>query len=227
MSVARQLAIANIQNQIAQADLLKTQNFYGAPGRVVQTPQINVNGQVVTPEEANAQIGALKTEDTQDTITENAAKQARLAQAKTSQAILGFATSAKQRGKQINRSLGNVPTPGDIWVPFWILIFIFLVLIPVGGHTRLNWLWLVMIGHAELTEEYDFQINPGSVLPGLGLTSTTPLLTTTTGAAIGSGIVSPPTVPSNPNQRVLNPPTNPFDVGSPIIPYLVSINSGE
>lgn len=50
-----------------------------------------------------------------------------------------------------NRRVGGVPTPGGIWVPFWILIFFYLVLIPGNGHTRLYWFWLTIIGSAVLS----------------------------------------------------------------------------
>lgn len=233
MSAARQLAIADIQNQIARAELAKTQNFYGAPGRTVQSTDINVDGQTVTEQEAQARIGVLESEQTQDNITDQAAKQAKIAQQKIGLGILNFANGSKQRAKQINRSLGSIPTPGDVWVPFWILIFMFMVMIPVGGHTRLNWLWMVIIGHAELSSEYQLQQNPSSVLPGLGLLSTNGTsiftTTTTTGAAIGTG-QSPTsggsTGSSTPSQQIITP-TQPVFGGTHLVPYLTSINSGE
>lgn len=70
---------------------------------------------------------------------------------------LRFALQAGQVGRSTsnflagsNRNLGSIPTPGGIWTPFWILIGLYLILIPVNGHTRLNWFWLALIGSAQI-----------------------------------------------------------------------------
>ena len=70
---------------------------------------------------------------------------------------LRFALQAASLGRSVgnfwqssNRNLGSIPTPGGIWTPFWILVGLFFILIPVNGHTRLNWFWLALIGAAQI-----------------------------------------------------------------------------
>ena len=47
--------------------------------------------------------------------------------------------------------LERLPTPGSLVLPLVILLVFFFLLIPVNGHTRLQWLWLVMTGNAEIS----------------------------------------------------------------------------
>lgn len=56
--------------------------------------------------------------------------------------------SAQKRLSTTNKWLANIPTPGGVWLPFLLLMFFFLALFPVNGHTRLKWLFLVIIGQA-------------------------------------------------------------------------------
>lgn len=60
----------------------------------------------------------------------------------------------RERGRQLNRRLGGMPTPGDVWTPFFILLALFLLIIPVNGHTRLMWLWLVLLGGAHVSTPF-------------------------------------------------------------------------
>jgi len=46
--------------------------------------------------------------------------------------------------------LESTPIPGGIIVPFGILAVLFLVLLPINGHTRLMWLWLALTGNADI-----------------------------------------------------------------------------
>lgn len=50
-------------------------------------------------------------------------------------------------------SLGNVARPGSIFLPVSLLLVFFFLLIPVNGHTRIEWLWLALTGQAHLTGE--------------------------------------------------------------------------
>ena len=235
MSATRQLAIADIQKQIANAELVKTQNFYGPPGRVITNPVISVDGTQITEQEANDRINVLKAEEKEDSITDEVARQAKIAQTRMVQGALSFGNGIRQRAKQSNRFLGNIPTPGDVWVPLWILLFIFMILIPVNGHTRLYWLWLVIVGHAELTEEYNYQQNPNQIFPGIGLTATanSPLLTTqlnnpttTTISYPTPSPTAPVATPVIPPPRTIITPTEPVVGVINPIPYLDSINTG-
>ena len=54
-------------------------------------------------------------------------------------------------GKEAWDGLGNVATPGSIFLPVSVLIIFFLLLLPVNGHTRIEWLWLTLTGNAHLT----------------------------------------------------------------------------
>ena len=48
-------------------------------------------------------------------------------------------------------SLENIPTPGSLVFPLIILLVFFFLLVPVNGHTRIVWLWLVLTGNAEVS----------------------------------------------------------------------------
>ena len=63
----------------------------------------------------------------------------------------------RQQGQQLNRRLGGIATPGDVWTPFFILLALFLIMIPVNGHSRLLWLWLVILGGAHVSTPYASQ----------------------------------------------------------------------
>jgi hypothetical protein len=61
--------------------------------------------------------------------------------AATASSAQRIATGAKVR-------LASIPTPGSIVLPLIILIVFFVLLLPVNGHTRLVWLWMVLSGNA-------------------------------------------------------------------------------
>ena len=52
------------------------------------------------------------------------------------------------KGTQVR--LESLPTPGSIMFPLVVLLIFFFLLIPVNGHTRLVWFWLVLSGNAEI-----------------------------------------------------------------------------
>lgn len=58
--------------------------------------------------------------------------------------------------------LSNAPIPGGIGVPLVILLVLFIVLLPVNGHTRLMWLWLSLTGQAEIGGP----LTPPTITPG-------------------------------------------------------------
>lgn len=47
-------------------------------------------------------------------------------------------------------SLEDIPTPGSLIFPLIILLVFFFLLVPVNGHTRIVWIWLVLTGNAEV-----------------------------------------------------------------------------
>lgn len=98
--------------------------------------------------------------------------------------------------------LGSIPTPGGITLPLVILLVFFFLLLPVNGHTRLTWLWLVLSGNA--------MISGGS----LGTPGGAPAAPASRGDTVG-GVAGPITVPgaagpifplTSPSQTVINPP---------------------
>lgn len=48
-------------------------------------------------------------------------------------------------------SIGRVAIPGSIWLPVAILLIFFFLLLPINGYTRMQWLWLALIGQAQIT----------------------------------------------------------------------------
>ncbi len=55
-----------------------------------------------------------------------------------------------QLGNAINGRAEAIPSPGGIAVPLILLLVLVTLLIPVGGHTRIEWLYLTLIGHARV-----------------------------------------------------------------------------
>ena len=51
---------------------------------------------------------------------------------------------ARNTGVAIER----LPSPGSVMLPLLVLGIFFFLLLPVNGHTRLTWLWLVVTGNA-------------------------------------------------------------------------------
>lgn len=46
--------------------------------------------------------------------------------------------------------IGNLPQPGSIVFPLVVLLLLFFILIQVGGYSRIQWLWLVLSGQAQI-----------------------------------------------------------------------------
>lgn len=135
------------------------------------------------------------------------------------------ALGLRNYGHQANRRLGAIPTPGDVWTPFFILLFLFLIMIPVKGHTRLMWLWLVIIGHAAIGSPFQsvssaFESGAGQTV-GQGQTLIGGTLTTTSSSSTSTSSSSS----SGSGQSIITLPTN-----MPTLPivknYMSMINSG-
>jgi hypothetical protein len=71
-----------------------------------------------------------------------------------------------------NQYVSGLPTPGGIATPLIILIIFLFILIQIGGHTRLQWLWLVLTNNA--------------FVGGGSNTSTSSTSTSTTNGAFGT-----------------------------------------
>lgn len=46
--------------------------------------------------------------------------------------------------------IANVPDPGGLAFPLVTLFIFFMILIRINGHSRMEWLWLVLTGNAEI-----------------------------------------------------------------------------
>jgi hypothetical protein len=49
----------------------------------------------------------------------------------------------------------GIPMPGGLFLPIALLFIFFLALLPIGGQTRLQWLWAVISGNAALNQAED------------------------------------------------------------------------
>ena len=58
-----------------------------------------------------------------------------------------------QTGKDLWGGLSRVATPGTIFLPVALLLIFWLLLLPVNGHTRIEWLWLALTGNAHIKGE--------------------------------------------------------------------------
>ena len=69
--------------------------------------------------------------------------------------------------------IGSLPQPGSIVFPLVVLLLLFFILIQVGGYSRIQWLWLVLSGQAQVgtalmtvTPEGPPENNPSPFSPG-------------------------------------------------------------
>lgn len=134
MSSARDRAMVDLQEQIQEIELLKATN-----GTYPSTPE----GQLQQQQDiAKANLALLKgDQDFEDSFYGKASKKA-----------VGFGQGVKRGAFRANRSLANIPTPGGVWAALAVLLFLFLVLFPVNGNTRLYWLWLALTGNASIPQ---------------------------------------------------------------------------
>lgn len=58
--------------------------------------------------------------------------------------------AVKRIGTGAGVRLASIPLPGGLTLPLVILFVFFALLIPVNGHTRLTWLWLVLTNNASI-----------------------------------------------------------------------------
>lgn len=134
MSTARNAAMVQLQEQIQEIELLKATN-----GTYPSTPE----GQLQQEQDiARANLALLKGDEAfEDSFYGKASKK-----------VVGFGQGVKKGAFRANRSLANIPTPGGVWAALAVLLFLFLVLFPVNGNTRLYWLWLALTGNASIPQ---------------------------------------------------------------------------
>lgn len=183
MSSARQRDMAILQEQIQEIELLKATN-----GNYPSTPE----GQLQQEQDiARANLALLKgDEEFEKSFYGQASKK-----------VVGFGRGIKRGAYSANRSLANVPTPGGVWAALGVLLFLFLVLFPVNGNTRLYWLWLTLTGNAALPV-----LTPGTSVGNVIGLQQTPQTQSQQGSNDGSQIkplISSP--PQQAQEQIVNP----------------------
>lgn len=201
-----QRAMADIDAQIAEIELLRTRRGDmplppKVPGKNASKEELQ---QYVKDQDAYELAVKQANSEQQDIDVLKGERKLTEAQAKQKDAyslISNKVGNAKRSvGNNLSRSnqwLANIPTPGGIWVPFLILMGLFLVLFPVNGHSRISWLFLVITKNARWTQ---------SNLPNLGIfgfeqsvaqsqKQTTLLNTGSAGSLLYNGNTNPNTSP--------------------------------
>lgn len=100
--------------------------------------------------------------------------------------------------------LEGLSMPGGLFLPIALLFLFFLALLPIGGNTRLQWLWQVITNNAALNQAED--LIPVGTLPGVGPNGPTP----------------PPQPTTTPQ-----PPITPTGPTTPIIPLFTGVEQPE
>jgi multidrug efflux pump subunit AcrA (membrane-fusion protein) len=96
-----------------------------------------------------------------------ALEEARRKQEEREHTVLGLADKALkqagQAGEQTQVRIARIPTPGSIYIPLVLLVLLFFILVTFNGHTRFQWIWLVLTGNAHIT--YPQNNTPASSTP--------------------------------------------------------------
>jgi hypothetical protein len=181
MSRERDRAIADLNVQLADAELYKIEREAGGTLTPEQEKQFeNVQSQ------RKGTIKVLEAERAEENLYTKASK-----------TIGRGAERTKQTGYSLNRWLANIPTPGGVLAAFLVLLFIFMLLIQVNDHSRLFWLWLVIIGRASIPSNETTSSDQGK--KGVAgdftfgaTTSTETSSTTSSGSVSGGKIIGSP-----------------------------------
>ena len=154
MSNARAQAMADIQTQLNQqktfGDVTKATQFYPSnnpnlPGNI----QNQYDPIIAPPPPPGSGEPEIPGQENLVADSEKNINFARYYQAFANR-YNRFVRGLRANSYRMNRRLGNIPTPGGVWVPIGLLLFFFLILIPVNGHTRIRWLWNVFVGSSSL-----------------------------------------------------------------------------
>lgn len=162
MGAARKQSIAQIEDALGLGGVTKVYSDPTNPNDVIEVEQHKIK---------NTNVDANTVIEDKD-ILHGGIRRAGLVGLSTA----GFLQSLL---KGVKGRIEGLSMPGGIMLPLGILLVLFLILIPVNGHTRLMWLWLAFTGNA--------QIGPALIPPVQLATSGIP--TNATG-----------TQPRNPNQ---------------------------
>lgn len=141
--------IAQIEADIAAAQILQSGVTIGKDGEILGT-NAEIQAELAKRKKLfkleNAKEALLHPEppEPEEQALEDAPSTPRNA-AKTL-SLLGY--GIRGAGSQMGRYTGSLPMPGSIWTPFFLLLFTWIMLIPVNGHTRFGWMWLTLTHNA-------------------------------------------------------------------------------
>lgn len=153
MSTARQDAMAAIANQTQYAATRKQQDVTQATQFYPSNNPNNVENPYNTIAPPPPPGSAEPTIPNDLDITEENNRVIDFARlyGKTSAFFQRMRRNLRANALRANRRIGGIPTPGGIAVPLGLLLFFWLILIPVNGHTRLRWLWNSFFGFSALS----------------------------------------------------------------------------
>ena len=145
-----------------------------------QKRAIDVARQERRDQEAAAK-GQLREQQAQFASQQQEEQQARGA---FTRAALGTVAAARRIGRATAIRVESLPDPGGIVFPLLVLLVFFFLLIPVNGHTRAMWLWLVLTGNASIGQGSGASVSGGPVT-GLPIGQTAGAVQSSVNAAAG------------------------------------------
>jgi hypothetical protein len=87
-------------------------------------------------------------------LIDEALQQREIEQKKREDAFYSTANATVNAAQKIVKGTAvrveSVPTPGSVMLPLLVLVVLFVMFLPVNGHTRFVWLWLVVTGNADI-----------------------------------------------------------------------------
>lgn len=174
--MARQASMATIQQALdgvllaaPDSGQAESPDISIAPGTSASAPITDAD---VTPEdEAAASVETLdgkaalaraKIERDEDERAQEEDKRAQEAQAAFDRSAAATVDAVQRIARGTSVRLSSIPQPGSIMLPLFLLLIFFFLLIPVNGHTRAVWLWLVLSGNAAIADSPGGNGNTGS-----------------------------------------------------------------
>lgn len=174
---------------------LQTDTITGNGSSSVMAPRPAPGVDAPTPVTATQQVQPVTQNDIlslQQSDMQRQQKNDDLFKKSASQTVNAASSIIKGTGVRIE----SLPTPGSIVLPLVILIVFFLLLLPVNGHTRLVWIWLVLTGNADISNDGQ---GSGSSTPDTSTATNTSVpsaTTATTGLAGATTFTVPFTMPT-------------------------------
>ena len=125
---------------------------HAAPGVNAPTP---VTGEKPEPRVLTAEeIAEEKNRSEREKLIDEAIKERERQEQERKDKFKASANNVVDKSGQVwkgaTAQLGRIPTPGSIILPLVVLLVFFFMLLPVNGHTRFVWLWLVLTGNANI-----------------------------------------------------------------------------